>query len=377
MSQHTNSQSDASSLHYHRCWWSWCRHNFYTKQDLLNHVISEHVQKASPVRLADIHTAQTAENSYWDSLDFGSLPSLPSNLPDQGENHSQASSHCQIDIPSSLPSPPASLPQDTITPILRQPPTGLSVDDEPLQVAPASSSPHTPFPKRNTSDAHLDTPSFASLSSQPNSPNNMSYDVPSSPCFDLLVASATSWSKHPVLPLPENSEEKSQELESRSSNKDSVMDLDSNDAVLQLEPHSSYFCNQEPSLLPVQILPTISSSSPSYLHSSVCPSMTPVARQSWYQPQRRRPSHKSASDASVGYFSPATSPMTKAVTLITSPIPANSLPAAVQAAQSVASQNFQPAPQSQFQEQSSDSSQPSSYPLLTQAPLRSQSLIQD
>lgn len=96
MSQRTDSsQSDASSLHYHRCWWAWCRHNFYTKQELSNHVISEHVQKARPVRLQDIHALQTAEDSYWGSLDLGSPPTLPSNLLDQEENCTQSSSHHQ------------------------------------------------------------------------------------------------------------------------------------------------------------------------------------------------------------------------------------------------------------------------------------------
>jgi len=284
------------------------------------------------------------------------------------------------------------LPQDPATPILRQAPTDSFADDELFKEASASSQLFNhliPLSKRKISS----TPSFVLLSSRPNTPT---YDVPGSPCFDLLVTEATSWSKHlvpeseglndAVCNLSEDSpqvhalnqltqgivgEEKGQELKCRSNIQVSL------DAAPQLEPHSS---DQEPSPPSVQILPTNLPDSPSYLHSLVYPSTTPVARQSWYQPQRRKFKKGSASDASVGHSSPTTSPLTKAATSITLPISSNSIPVQeIQSSNSVIFQICQPAPQSQsqFQDRSSDSSQLSSYPLVTQAPLHSQSQSQD
>ena len=243
------------------------------------------------------------------------------------------------------------------------------------------------------------TPSFVSLSSRKNTP---AYDVPSSPCFDLLVTEATSWSKHLV---PENEGptgaicnllgdspqihvlnqlaqrivdgERDQELKSHSNIEVNLMDLD---AAPQLESHTSHSYDQEPSSPSVQILPTDLPNSPSHLHSLVYPSTTPVARQSWYQPQRRRRKKHSASDASTSYSSPTTSPLPKATTSIASTIHSNNIPVQeIQSSNSVISQICQPAlqSQSQFQERSSDSSQLSSYPLVTQAPLRSQNQTQD
>ena len=285
------------------------------------------------------------------------------------------------------------MPQDPVTPILRQP---LTADDELFKVASASSLQscnNLTHPSKN------DTPSFVSLSSRPNTPT---YDVPGSPCFDLLVTEATSWSKHlvsenedlndAICNLLEDSpqvhvlnqlvqgivdEERDQELKSCSNIEVKLMDLD---AAPQLEPHSSHSYDQEPSPPSVQILPTDLPNSPSHLHTLVYPPTTPVARQSWYQPQRRRRKKHSASDVSTSYSSPTTSPLTKATTPIAPPIPSNSIPVQeIKSSNSVVSHVCQPAPQSQsqFQDRSSDSSQLSSYPLVTQAPLRSQSQTQD
>ena len=288
------------------------------------------------------------------------------------------------------------MPQDPVTPILRQPLTDSFADDELFKVASASSLQsfnNLTHPSKN------DTPSFVSLSSRQNTPT---YDVPSSPCFDLLVTEATSWSKH-LVPKNEGPNdaicnllgdspqvhvlnqlaqrivdgERDQELKSHSNIEVNLMDLD---AAPQLEPHSSHSYDQEPSSPSVQILPTNLPNSPSHLHSLIYPSTTPVARQSWYQPQRRRRKKHSASDASTSYSSPATSPLTKEKTSIASTIHSNSIPLQeIQSSNSAISQICQSAlqSQSQFQDRSSDSSQLSSYPLVTQAPLRSQNQTQD
>lgn len=291
----------------------------------------------------------------------------------------------------------------------------------------------TPSSKQNTLDVHMSTPSFASLSSQSGSPDKPSYDIPESPCFDLLVAEATKRPAQPIPELPEiensndgalspsegssqelvfnhltqgvDDEESSQELEGQLRNGD--VNSPSNQASIQpnlrlLQSKTNYpavFSNQELGLLPSAPLqvqtrqqdPITSAfpSSPSYLHSPVYPFTTPIARQSWYQPRRRRSSKKkSASEASGSHSSPATSPITKPATPLTSPIPTNFLPVAAQA---VHSSNSLPSPvlqstpqppeqfsQSQGGWTATYSSQMSSYPpLQTQAPLRSQSLSQD
>jgi hypothetical protein len=125
-----------------------------------------------------------------------------------------------------------------------------------------------------------------------------------------------------------------------------------------------------PLLTPLQIQPLQSNfiaptTSPSYLSSPAYPSTTPVTRQSWYQPRRRRSSKKMSAS---GQASPASSPLAKSASPIISPIPANFLPEAVQAA---------PEPEEESWSQTDRGTQIFSYPpLQTQAPYRSQSLSQ-
>lgn len=99
MSQHYNtiagpsqSHSDASSVHYHRCWWAWCHSSFYTKRDLLDHISFEHVQKAQPERLRDIPAHKKTVDEYWDTMDILSLPSFPFVACRDGEVTSQKGS---------------------------------------------------------------------------------------------------------------------------------------------------------------------------------------------------------------------------------------------------------------------------------------------
>ncbi|KAJ3576199.1 hypothetical protein NP233_g614 [Leucocoprinus birnbaumii] len=419
--------SDASSLHYHRCWWAWCRHDFYTKQDLLDHVVAAHVQSARPVRLTDIYALQTAEDSYWDSQYFENLQTSLPKLQSQQANQFQEESICQgIDMPSSLPSPPASSPQDPGTPVPVQ-----SLNDEPPQVFPSSKSPHvpiTPSSKQYLVDAHMSTPSFTSLSSQLDSPEKALYNNPLSPPFDLLVAQATNR----ALSLPENEEsndavdslsedssqesvfnqltqglddeEKSQKSEGRSRNRGDTTDTDTSfgdkpnksapsehgDSQVILSNNSSPGLSENRGLSPPRQNPPLRVKTRKLsfvppLTSPMHPFPTSVPRQSWYQPRRRRSSkQKSASEASGSFSSPASSPIARPATPITSPISAHILPAAIQTVQSTTSlispfaQSPSQAQSRMRQSQEEDWTQTYSYPpLQTQAPLRSQSLSQD
>lgn len=69
-------QSHHSSLHYHRCWWAFCRHSFYSTVELQEHINLEHVQNARPERLRDVPAHKFAEDDYWDSLDISSPPHM-------------------------------------------------------------------------------------------------------------------------------------------------------------------------------------------------------------------------------------------------------------------------------------------------------------
>lgn len=102
MSQQSNAiagssqqHSDNSSLHYHRCWWAWCRCSFYAKRELLDHITLHHVQQVQPERLRDISARKIAESDSWDSLDFSSLPPLPSSSHSQSEVSSQEGTQCE------------------------------------------------------------------------------------------------------------------------------------------------------------------------------------------------------------------------------------------------------------------------------------------
>lgn len=69
-------QSHNSSLHYHRCWWAFCRHSFYSTVELQEHINLEHVQNARPERLRDVPAHKLVEDDYWDSLDISSPPQV-------------------------------------------------------------------------------------------------------------------------------------------------------------------------------------------------------------------------------------------------------------------------------------------------------------
>lgn len=445
----SESHTDESSLHYHRCWWSWCRHNFYSRNELLDHVKAEHVAKARPVPIAKVSALQKPEHGNWESLDVSqSLLLLPSSSLVQPENQAQEGGHCTVVmlhqtlgpsmnvlgssanphdcITSSLPSPPASTThEDPCTPVCV---ADLQKDTDPPLVPPhrvispqMSNAPFTPLPKRNIFDIQNSTPSFASLSSQPNSPCKPTYDIPDSPCFDVLVAEALKEAM-PVVPkldeLDEDglspSEDSSQEFvfnhltqgidddedgdiqEAASENGGDLMVVDSPSAIAiqpisrhnqpgTNSPASQANPKQNPSVLTLlqiqpptpEFIPQALPTSPSYLHTPTLPFTTPVARQSWYQPRRRRSSKKmSGSEVSAGQASPAASPLVKLTTPATPPLPAKFLPAAVQAGSQSDGQLFYQREENWTGTDSS--SQMSSYPpLQTQASYRSQSMSPD
>lgn len=240
--------SDGSSLHYHRCWWAWCCHNFYTRSDLLNHITFEHVQKARAERLRDISHHRMAEDDYWNSQEpHLSLPAIPSSLnsanPLLPEDVLSGGKTIEL-IPSSLPSPPASTPNDIPgTPTSPRKSTDLPADRDSLAIHLQndgltqnhySTSSQSPSPQRITSpefrnalltppskkrrlDMSASTTSFISLSSQFNSPSTNVYPVPDSPSFESLVEDATrsSDSRHSSL-FRETTDEQDEDFLSRS-----------------------------------------------------------------------------------------------------------------------------------------------------------------
>ncbi|KXN89586.1 hypothetical protein AN958_05453 [Leucoagaricus sp. SymC.cos] len=229
----SQAHSNESSLHYHRCWWAWCRHNFYSRKELVDHVNLEHVQKARPVRLADISVFQQSEDGYWDSLEFSDLPAPPLSWPLPQEPQSQEVNQCEgtysrripwlysisstnpLDhIPSSLPSPPASTPHDIPgTPIAVQKRRDLLGEtQEPKECSCQLASPQisngllTPMSKRIRPDSSPPTLTFTFLSSELSSPHQHALSIPESPCFDYLVTATTK--RHlPVLSQIQDADE--------------------------------------------------------------------------------------------------------------------------------------------------------------------------
>lgn len=306
-------------------------------------------------------------------------------------------------------------------------PTNLPRMPTPPQL---SNGPLTPLSKRNFSVPHTSTstPTFTSLSSQPNSPSGYEYVIPDSPPFGSLVEEAIKVSK-PIHSeaasyddvMFHKSEGSSQESvlnqltqgideedsnmppEPRSMNGNMTIDIPSpvksnpqSIAGLQAAAHSpveSQRSDRAPqgiSGLPLQSqtplrirtpqanLIHVQSSSPTYLYSPIHPIGTSATRQSWYQAQPRRRSSKKMSGSEI-QASRVQSPA-RSDTNVASPTSIGPKPVAafIASPSQPTSQIDQSTSQTQDSWTQSEHQMPTSYPpLQTQAPYRSQSMSQD
>lgn len=282
----------------------------------------------------------------------------------------------------------------------------------------------TPPSKRDFSDARTSTPTFSSLHSQPNSPSGCVYNIPDSPLFNSLVQEAIRISKPShsathhdyVSSRSEDSSQDSvfnqltqcvsdeesgvvQESGPKTSGKRMVVDTSLDHSLTighqatthpispsnEIETGSQGHPRPSPLRTPLQAQTLISPAHPSPTSCPYSPGCsngigTPVTRQSWYQPPRRRSPKKMLASESGQVQS-----LAKLESEVTSPASAGShsgvthLSPAVTFVASPMSQVILQTDQSQSQDWVRTQSQSTtSYPpLLTQAPYQSQSMSQD
>ncbi|KAF9453024.1 hypothetical protein P691DRAFT_118621 [Macrolepiota fuliginosa MF-IS2] len=340
---------------------------------------------------------------------------------------------------SSLPSPPASTPHEIPgTPVRIQEPADLLMDtDTPTNHSRLFASPQpsngllTPFSKHSAPDTYLSTPTFASLSSQPNTPSGRVYIIPDSPPFNALVQGALKTSKSTNHQTTHHDDDTFDSFRSDGSSQEFVLNQltqgmdEENNGILQEKSENESMVIDDPPLAtslssrdnealaysrsppqrnppaqdnlgllsptrPSLQLQTIftpfaqSDSSPTYLQSPTYSIGlgSPVIRQSWYQaPRRRRSSKKmSGSEAQTSPVQPLVADVTVAPPAEPKPRVLQSEPAITLAASPspLISEPDQFTPRTQYSWMQSDSQVTGSYPpLQTQAPYRSQSMSQD
>jgi hypothetical protein len=57
----------------HSCNWGWCRLNFDSRNELVNHVVHEHVKNAVPVRRCEVEIYRRVEEGIGESLSISSV----------------------------------------------------------------------------------------------------------------------------------------------------------------------------------------------------------------------------------------------------------------------------------------------------------------
>lgn len=100
----SSSLPQLSPFHLNSCRWSWCSSTFPSSQDLIHHILNQHIRNAVPVKRADLPMLQRAEEGVGDSLSLSGMMTGVLSNPDQYASNSSN------DPASSLPSPPASSP---------------------------------------------------------------------------------------------------------------------------------------------------------------------------------------------------------------------------------------------------------------------------
>ncbi|RDB22544.1 hypothetical protein Hypma_010019 [Hypsizygus marmoreus] len=225
MPQASVSMSGSSSLsqnqdlpHIHACRWAWCRLAFFSNTELVQHVIHDHVHNAVPVKRKDIPMLRRAEEGLGESLSLSGFGMSHPSREDEasGSKIRPEETSLEVELPSSLPSPPASSPTSLSHAISfeedegHSPPHAASPDHmfvrnsspknfhafdrqslSRSRITPKnltrSISPMTPPPEQARDPG---TPTFASLSSPLNSPSAETPDVPPTPSFNSMVDNA-------------------------------------------------------------------------------------------------------------------------------------------------------------------------------------------
>lgn len=85
MAESSSSLPQLSSFQLNICRWSWCSSTFPSSQDLVHHVLDQHIRNAIPVKRADLPMLQRVEEGVGDSLSLSGMmcgvsePHAPSN----------------------------------------------------------------------------------------------------------------------------------------------------------------------------------------------------------------------------------------------------------------------------------------------------------
>ncbi|KAF8076562.1 hypothetical protein FPV67DRAFT_1471953 [Lyophyllum atratum] len=377
----------------HSCRWSWCRLTFDTNAGLEHHVIHDHVLTAVPVRRDDIAIYRRVEEGIGESLTLSGLGMSTSShvIASGSKPRTIEENTVELELTSSLPSPPASSPTSATFEDVGQYPYDYAsafAPEAPLR---------NPFPPSHLNDiVHEDSttpkrrqtpPSFASLSS----PLDYQFDMladPPMPTFDSLVESAIGANRRrtedsPAKPSPSSQPgcggtQGSQVSSTSSSSYDSV----EKQLTQSMDVDDDIDLNSEP-----MFQPAFHSTALGAVNDTTPLRGTPVrAKQAWYGTWSARSLTSPLVDASVRNALPTASQLSNKETqaethsghifhsgmLRITPAASPSMDDGGRSRQWQAD----PSTQSQSQSQGSSLEYVSYPPLQTQAPYRSQSLSQ-
>ncbi|EDR12316.1 uncharacterized protein LACBIDRAFT_311605 [Laccaria bicolor S238N-H82] len=84
----SSSLPQLSPFHLNSCRWSWCSSTFPSSQDLIHHILNQHIRNAVPVKRADLPMLQRAEEGVGDSLSLSGMMTGVLSNPDQYASNS-------------------------------------------------------------------------------------------------------------------------------------------------------------------------------------------------------------------------------------------------------------------------------------------------